>query len=70
MPDVRFNAEFWAGRYDWALKGEEWSTVWGSSFAQWFGAILPRVHSFRSGRENIRNRSWLWSLDQILGDAM
>src|ERR1035437_1617743 len=46
MPDVRWNAAYWAGGYDWSLKGEEWSTVWGSSSAQWFGAILPRIRCF------------------------
>jgi SAM-dependent methyltransferase len=46
MPDVRFNAEFWAERYDWVMNGEEWSAAWGSSSAQWFGTILPRIRSF------------------------
>jgi hypothetical protein len=30
--------------YDWSLAGEEWSEPWGSSAAQWYGAILPRIH--------------------------
>jgi hypothetical protein len=29
--------------YDWKDAGEEWSEPWGSSAAQWFGAILPRI---------------------------
>jgi hypothetical protein len=29
--------------YDWKHAGEEWSEPWGSSAAQWFGAILPRI---------------------------
>jgi ubiquinone/menaquinone biosynthesis C-methylase UbiE len=29
--------------YDWKDGGEEWSKPWGSSAAQWFGAILPRI---------------------------
>ena len=46
MPDVRWNKEYWTRRYDWSQKGEEWSSVWGSSSAQWFGSILPRIRSF------------------------
>ena len=46
MPDLRFNSAFWAGGYDWSSRGEEWSEVWGSSSAQWFGSILPRIRSF------------------------
>jgi len=30
-------------KYDWKDAGEEWSEPWGTSEAQWFGAILPRV---------------------------
>ncbi|MEY2601919.1 MAG: hypothetical protein QOJ36_1238 [Verrucomicrobiota bacterium] len=30
-------------KYDWKDAGEEWSVPWGSSAAQWFGAILPRI---------------------------
>jgi hypothetical protein len=30
--------------YEWIQAGEEWSEPWGSSVAQWFGAILPRIH--------------------------
>jgi SAM-dependent methyltransferase len=30
-------------KYDWKEAGEEWSEPWGSSAAQWFGAILPRI---------------------------
>src|SRR5438128_11612872 len=29
--------------YDWKDAGEEWSQPWGSSAAQWSGAILPRI---------------------------
>ena len=32
-----------ATKYDWKEAGEEWSEPWGSSEAQWFGAILPRI---------------------------
>jgi len=30
-------------KYDWKEAGEEWSAPWGTSAAQWFGAILPRI---------------------------
>ncbi len=30
--------------YDWSRGGEEWSEPWGSSAAQWYGAIYPRIH--------------------------
>lgn len=30
--------------YDWKEGGEEWSAPWGSSGAQWFGTIFPRIH--------------------------
>jgi SAM-dependent methyltransferase len=30
-------------KYDWKDAGEEWSAPWGTSEAQWFGAILPRI---------------------------
>jgi ubiquinone/menaquinone biosynthesis C-methylase UbiE len=30
--------------YDWKEGGEEWSGAWGTSAAQWYGAIFPRIH--------------------------
>ncbi len=30
-------------KYDWKEAGEEWSQPWGSSAAQWEGAIFPRI---------------------------
>jgi cyclopropane fatty-acyl-phospholipid synthase-like methyltransferase len=45
MPDVHWNAAYWAS-YDWSQKGDEWSATWGSTSAQWFGSILPRIRSF------------------------
>jgi hypothetical protein len=30
-------------KYDWKEAGEEWSQPWGSSAAQWTGAIFPRI---------------------------
>lgn len=37
-------AESRAIGYDWKEGGEEWSAPWGSSAAQWFSSILPRIH--------------------------
>lgn len=36
----------WGVDYDWTQEGEEWSSTWGGSESQWFGAIFPRIHSF------------------------
>jgi len=41
--DVDFNKDRWTARTDWALQGEEWSQFWGSSAAQWYGCLLPRI---------------------------
>ena len=32
--------------YDWKDAGEEWSAPWGSSEAQWFGTIFPRISEY------------------------
>jgi SAM-dependent methyltransferase len=46
MPDVNWNKTVWGSTYDWQNSGEEWSTGWGGSEAQWFGSIFPRLHRF------------------------
>jgi 2-polyprenyl-3-methyl-5-hydroxy-6-metoxy-1,4-benzoquinol methylase len=46
MPTVEQNKQQWNQDYEWTRQGEEWSAVWGGSEAQWFGAILPRIHAF------------------------
>jgi len=46
VPTVEDNLKKWSAEYDWAKLGEEWSVTWGGSEAQWFGAILPRIHAF------------------------
>lgn len=47
MPDLAWNKLTWNGQYDWQGRGEEWSRkVWGSSEAQWFGSLYPRLHRF------------------------
>ena len=46
MPTVAENLNRWGGDYPWTLGGHEWSKPWGGAEAQWFGAILPRIHGF------------------------
>src|SRR4051794_15667206 len=46
MPTLAWNKETWDGDHSWNTGGEEWSAHWGSSEAQWFGSILPRIHRF------------------------
>jgi hypothetical protein len=48
VPTVEDNLKKWSAEYDWGRQGEEWSVTWGGSEAQWFGAILPRIHAFIS----------------------
>lgn len=46
MPDVSWNKTNWETNYNWSQLGEEWSAAWGSSDAQWFGTLLPRLRQF------------------------
>jgi SAM-dependent methyltransferase len=46
VPSLNENTRRWSDSYEWADAGEEWSRAWGGSEAQWFGAILPRLHAF------------------------
>lgn len=46
MPTVEQNLKMWDADYEWTKQGEEWSSSWGGSESQWFGAIFPRIHSF------------------------
>ncbi len=46
MPRLDWNVHQWDGEYNWELKGEEWSSSWGSSEAQWFGSLYPRLHKY------------------------
>jgi len=50
VPDVNWNKAVWGNSYHWIDAGEEWSTGWGGSEAQWFGAIYPRLHRFLPAR--------------------
>lgn len=46
MPDLNWNKTTWGSAYRWQDGGEEWSTAWGGSEAQWFGCLFPRLHRF------------------------
>lgn len=46
MPNLSWNVQQWDEQYRWDLKGEEWSSSWGSSEAQWFGTLYPRLHRY------------------------
>jgi SAM-dependent methyltransferase len=46
MPDLQWNRDTWDRWYDWRAGGEEWSIPWGTSQAQWFATLLPRVGTF------------------------
>lgn len=50
MPDLQWNRDIWDRVYDWHACGEEWSNPWGTSRAQWFATILPRVGTFLPAR--------------------
>ena len=44
MPDLEWNVSVWDGNYNWDGGGEEWSKPWGTSEAEWFGTLYPRIH--------------------------
>jgi SAM-dependent methyltransferase len=46
MPTIEENLKQWNHDYDWGLAGEPWSRVWGSSAAEWYGCIYPRIRRF------------------------
>jgi SAM-dependent methyltransferase len=46
VPSVEENSGIWDGDYEWHDEGEEWSREWGSSTAQWYGCIYPRIQRF------------------------
>lgn len=46
MPTVEQNLQLWNSIYGWTQQGEEWSSAWGGSEAQWLGAIFPRIRAF------------------------
>jgi 2-polyprenyl-3-methyl-5-hydroxy-6-metoxy-1,4-benzoquinol methylase len=46
MPTIEQNLQCWDETYAWPQAGEEFSAPWGGAEAQWYGTILPRIHSF------------------------
>src|SRR5207249_3566065 len=50
MPGLEENLNAWDKSYEWTKAGNEWSAAWGGADAQWFGSILPRIHSFVPAR--------------------
>jgi SAM-dependent methyltransferase len=46
MPEVDENLSNWTAEWDWSEHGDEWSTWWGGTPALWYGALLPRIHSW------------------------
>lgn len=46
MPDLDDNRAIWSREWDWRTQGDEWSVWWGGTPAVWYGALLPRIHSF------------------------
>lgn len=50
MPDIDWNRYLWGQQYTWYDGGEEWSTAWGGSEAQWFGSLYPRLQKFLPAR--------------------
>ena len=52
MPTVEENLRHWSS-YDWSRHDEEWSEVWGSSTALWYGTLMPRLAAFLQSPECI-----------------
>jgi SAM-dependent methyltransferase len=46
VPTIEENLKQWNQDYDWRLAGEPWSKAWGSSAAEWYGCIYPRIRRF------------------------
>jgi len=46
MPTIEENIKTWEHDYDWSQQGDEWSQSCGGPDMQWYGSILPRVHTF------------------------
>ena len=50
MPSVEQNKAVWNDSYDWKQVGDEWSKSWGGPQMQWYGSLLPRLHTFLPSR--------------------
>jgi len=46
MPTIKENLDIWSSNSSWIQDGEEWSAHWGGAEAQWWGSIMPRIHTF------------------------
>jgi len=46
MPSIEENLKAWNDDYEWPQQGDKWSERWGSSTAQWYCTLLPRIHGF------------------------
>lgn len=46
MPSTEDNLRSWGDASKWVEGGDDWSAVWGSAEAQWFGCLYPRVRGF------------------------
>ncbi len=46
MPNLEQNKKYWDKVYNWKDGGEEWSANWGGSDMEWYGTLLPRLHSY------------------------
>jgi len=46
MPTIERNLELWNDQYDWKEQGDEWSSTWGNSTAQWYFSLYPRIAKF------------------------
>src|SRR5205807_774882 len=45
MPTLDENIINWTTTLDWSERGDDWSRWWGDTSAEWYGAILPRIHA-------------------------
>lgn len=50
MPDIAWNQRHWKSLYNWVQGGEEMSSAWGTSSAEWFTTIMPRIGSVLPAR--------------------
>jgi ubiquinone/menaquinone biosynthesis C-methylase UbiE len=46
MGTLEENKSVWNSTYSWPADGEEWSSAWGSAAMQWYGTLLPLIHTF------------------------
>ena len=44
MPTLEANRDHWSHGNRWLAEGDEWSGWWGTTEAQWWHTVLPRIH--------------------------